>query len=194
MDTNSVFAALKARFGEAVRELVTASPDPAIVVDKAKLHEICQALATERDFSFDYLASVSGLDLTDRFFIVYHLVSLRYRVRLVLKVEVPANDTTIDTVSDIWPAANWHEREQYDLFGFTFRGHPDMRRILLPEDWVGHPLRKDYMFPDSYHGISAHRPNPLEQLAAKDAREHPVAAPPPPPVPTTTPTPTPKPS
>ena len=105
---------------------------------------------------------------------------MRHHVRLVLKAEVPYTDTHIDTVSDLWPAANWHEREQFDMFGFDFVGHPDLTHLLLPTDWVGHPLRKDYKFPDEYHGISAHRPSLLDQFAAKDAAERPPAPPTPP--------------
>jgi len=176
METAAVFAHLKEKFGEAVRELVPPNADPVIVIDKARVHDICRELRDARALAFDYLISLSGLDLTDRLFMVYHLGSLTHHQRLTLKAELSYADAVIDTVSDLWPAANWHEREQYDMFGITFAGHPDLRRILLPEDWVGHPLRKDYKFPDGYHGITATRPSPLEQFAAQDAAQNPSLA------------------
>jgi len=94
------------------------------------------------------------VDRLDRFEVVYHLASLSHGHRIVLKAIVPRDDPHIASVAAIYPTANWHERETYDLMGIVFDGHPDLRRILLPDDWEGHPLRKDYVFPESYHGIS----------------------------------------
>ncbi|MBI3593015.1 MAG: NADH-quinone oxidoreductase subunit C, partial [Nitrospirae bacterium] len=97
---------------------------------------------------FNYLEDLCGVDYhgkkEPRFEVVYHLYSLRHRHMLRIKAEVPEDDCAIESVVDIWAGANWHERECYDMFGVTFRGHPDHRRILMPEDWAGHPLRKDY--------------------------------------------------
>ena len=92
--------------------------------------------------------------------LIYHLCSLRHKHRLVLKVRLPRwQDGTegrlpeVPSVAGVWSTANWHEREVFDLCGVRFTGHPDLRRILCPEDWAGHPLRKDYRVPDEYHGI-----------------------------------------
>jgi NADH-quinone oxidoreductase subunit C len=89
---------------------------------------------------------VTAVDPSDGYLVVvYRLTSRTLRAAIFLKAKVAYDDAVIDTVSDLWPAAIWQEREVYDLFGITFTGHPDLRRILLPDDWVGHPLRKDYV-------------------------------------------------
>ena len=89
----------------------------------------------------------------DNLAVVYHLYSYVHHHKLVVKVVVPKSNPVVKTVSDVWAAAEWHEREAYDLVGMTFEGHPDLRRILLPEDWEGHPLRKDYKVPEFYKGM-----------------------------------------
>ena len=96
-----------------------------------------------------------------KFEVVYHLFSYTHRHALVLKVGVPRDNARLATVSTVWRAALWQEREIFDLLGVDFEGHPDLRRILLPEDWVGHPLRKDYVEPTEYHGISTKRESML---------------------------------
>jgi NADH-quinone oxidoreductase subunit C len=93
--------------------------------------------------------------------VVYHLFSYRHRHAVVLKVGVARDNPRLATVSTVWRAAIWQEREIFDLLGVDFVGHPDLRRILLPEDWVGHPLRKDYVEPTEYHGISTKRESML---------------------------------
>jgi len=87
---------------------------------------------------------VDRFPMEPRFEVNYHLLSLDRRERLRLKLRVAGNDPTVPSVTSIWPTANWHERENFDLFGIHFEGHPDLRRILMPDDWEGHPLRKDY--------------------------------------------------
>jgi NADH-quinone oxidoreductase subunit C len=110
------------------------------------------------------LRCISSLDLVseDKLACVYDLMSVgtdplgelvRQTTEFAVRVVVERTDPVIPSVADVWPAADWHEREAYDLMGITFSGHPDLRRILCPEDWVGHPLRKDYEFPLEYHGI-----------------------------------------
>ncbi len=89
--------------------------------------------------------------------VVYHLFSYRHRHAVVVKAAASRDAPTLPTVSTVWRAAIWQEREIFDLLGVVFTGHPDLRRILLPEDWVGHPLRKDYVEPTEYHGISTKR-------------------------------------
>ncbi len=107
---------------------------------------ICHALRDE--FSFERLSGLTAVDywpqLTPRFHVVYQLHSLSRNVRLELRVPVNEADPCLPTIENIYPNANWHERETWDMFGIRFEGHSDLRRILMPEDWVGYPLRKDY--------------------------------------------------
>ncbi|HOM05330.1 MAG TPA: NADH-quinone oxidoreductase subunit C, partial [Candidatus Kapabacteria bacterium] len=102
---------------------------------------------------FDYLVNLSGVDEKDKFIVVYHLFSLQHKHRIALKVYLDRENPHVPTVERVWRSANWHEREAYDMFGIVFDGHSDLRRILCPYDWEGHPLRKDYKTPDYYKGI-----------------------------------------
>jgi NADH-quinone oxidoreductase subunit C len=177
MDAAVIRENLAQRFGDGVGEVTLDAPDPFIFVSAGQLVEIARFLHDEPGYEFDYLAAVTAVDRGDTLQVVYHLLSIEYRHALVLKVEVPRDRAAVPTVSPIWPAANWHEREQYDLMGVTFTGHPDLRRILLPDDWVGHPLRKDYVEPREYHGISHERPALLDRLKAADAELRPLPKP-----------------
>ena len=112
---------------------------------------IGKLLRDSAETNYNYLSDVTCVDRLgvmaegeDRFEILYNLYSMGTFNRFRLKARVSEDDTTIDTVEVVWPAANWNEREVYDLFGITFNNHSDLRRILMPDDWVGHPLRKDY--------------------------------------------------
>ena len=117
----------------------------ALIISLDKLPDVMQIL---RDtFSFRYLIDLTALDFhpaEPRFQVVYHLWSHQDGRLMRIKASVEGNPPTVPTVTHLWSSANWHERECYDLFGIVFNGHPDLRRILLPEDWEGHPLRKDY--------------------------------------------------
>ena len=113
----------------------------------ADLPVVARALRERPDLRFDFLAELTAADYhprEPRFELVYLLVSLEHRRRLRLKIRLPGNDARVATVTGVWPCANWLEREVWDLFGIVFDGHPDPRRLLMPEDWEGFPLRKDY--------------------------------------------------
>jgi NADH-quinone oxidoreductase subunit C len=104
-------------------------------------------MKSDPDLAFTYLSDVTGVDrfpIEPRFELNYHLLSLSKRERIRLRVRVSGQDPVIDSVVSVWPTANWHEREIFDLFGVRFSGHPNLKRLFLPEDWEGHPLRKDY--------------------------------------------------
>lgn len=116
--------------------------DGILEVDCGKLHDAASDLC---DLGFDLLGWCTAVDREDHFEMVYRLRSRTLHVGMFLKCQVPHDKPEIASLTDLWPAANWHEREVYDLFGITFTGHPDMRRIFLPPDWNGHPLRKDYV-------------------------------------------------
>jgi NADH-quinone oxidoreductase subunit C len=118
-----------------------------IYVSRDELPAVARVLREGPDPRFDFLAELTAVDFwpqEPRFELVYLLVSIERRARLRLKVRLAGGDAHIATVSGIWPAANWLEREVWDLFGIAFDGHPDPRRLLMPEDWEGYPLRKDY--------------------------------------------------
>ena len=164
MTTVDTLALLADRFGVAVHP---AAMDPVAVVSPEKLVEVCAFLRDDPRLRFDLLNDLAFVDYLEpdtkkaakagfepHVEVVYHLSSFaRPGARLTLKVILPRESPTVPTVSHLWPTADWHEREAFDLGGVTFVGHPDPRRLLLADDWVGHPLRKDYEFPAEYHGI-----------------------------------------
>lgn len=102
------------------------------------------AAASLKDLGFERFDMVTAVDRGENFEMVYRLSSAKFGIGMFLKTEVSRDEAVVETLTDLWPAANWQEREVYDLMGIEFRGHPDLRRILLPDDWEGHPLRKDY--------------------------------------------------
>jgi NADH-quinone oxidoreductase subunit C len=119
-----------------------------------RLSEVCKFLRDDPRFSFDSLMCQSGVDYGDGTLgSVYHLCSTGLGHKIVLRVVVPKEKPSVPSVANVWASAGWMERETYDLFGIVFEGHPDLRRILLPDDWVGYPLRKDYRPPDTYNGM-----------------------------------------
>jgi NADH-quinone oxidoreductase subunit C len=128
---------------------------PHVAVAAAAWPEIARYLKDEPELAFDMLRCLTGLDYPDRaqMCACYDLHSFRHNHQFAVKAYTQRDDPHIPSVASLWPAADWHEREAYDLFGIIFDGHPDLRRILLADDWVGFPLRKDYEFPREYHGI-----------------------------------------
>lgn len=129
-----------------VRQVGEAVRDHTLIVPVASLVDVCRFLRDDPELDFAMLSWVGGVDRlpqAPRFEVVYSLLSLSQVQRLTLKVLVSEEQPRVPTVVDIWPTANWHERETYDFYGIEFTGHPDLTRILLPEDWVGWPLRKD---------------------------------------------------
>ncbi|MDH4070742.1 MAG: NADH-quinone oxidoreductase subunit C [Ignavibacteria bacterium] len=130
------------------------SGDPSILVPPDRILDVSRFLRDDDRMAFDSLMCLSGVDYTGgRMGVVYHLDSMTKRHKVTLKVEVSDDQPECQSVESVWKTANWHEREAFDLFGIRFAGHPDLRRILLPDDWVGHPLRKDYELPEYYRGM-----------------------------------------
>jgi NADH-quinone oxidoreductase subunit D len=149
---------LRAALGQAVLEYQDTLLDPVIVVRSEQLRAVCRFLRDEPDLRMDTLRLMTGIDRPpETQEVVYHLVSLPHHHTIVLRVRTPREQPRVPSVHDLWPVANWFEREAYDLMGIEFEGHPDLRRLLLPVDWVGHPLRKDYVYPTEYHGIPKDR-------------------------------------
>ena len=131
-----------------VTEVITAHGEITVVVPREHIADACSFLKKSTDGRFDFLSDLCGVDRgaeeEPRFEVNYHLFSTTKYHRLRLKVLLNEEDPHVPTVTGVWRTANWHERETYDLFGVIFDGHPDLRRILLPEDWQGHALRKDF--------------------------------------------------
>jgi len=140
--------------------------DPYFQVEPQAIVEVCRYLRDDPESKFEVLSDLTAVDLPkeNKLQVVYHLFSYSHRHAMVLKADLPREEPHISTVENVWEAANWFEREVFDLFGVNFEGHSDLRRILLPEDWVGHPLRKDYVEQEEYDGISTQREPLVEKL------------------------------
>jgi NADH-quinone oxidoreductase subunit C len=154
MNAQEISDRLKEKFGDNIIELVTEPPsDPYIIIKPDNLVELALFLRDDEEMLFDYLNNLSGIDYVDNLCVVYHLYSIKLKHRLVLKIKLDKENAVVPSVERVWKTANWHEREAWDMFGIKFEGHPNLIRILSPYDWEGHPLRKDYVTPEFYHGI-----------------------------------------
>jgi NADH-quinone oxidoreductase subunit C len=147
VDAASIIAALQVSLpGVSLVEEPTLDR-PTLVVPRERLVEVGRALRDTPGLLFQVLTEVTAVDWwpsEPRYVVVYHLLSLRHQLLLRLKVRLSNDDPHVSTLSGVWPSANWLEREVWDLFGVVFEGHPDLRRLMMPDDWEGHPLRKDY--------------------------------------------------
>ena len=146
-EKHPVVQKLKAWNARAVAEVIEFRGETTVVVPREHLRGACEFLASDSALRFSYLSDLTVVDrfpIEPRFELNYHLLSLDRRERLRLRVRLDGSDATAPSIVSVWPTANWHERENYDLFGVRFEGHPALTRILLPDDWEGHPLRKDY--------------------------------------------------
>jgi NADH-quinone oxidoreductase subunit C len=142
--------AVRGKFGEAVLEVVEHRGETTIMLPPEKLPAVAKFLRDHPALRYDSMADLTAVDWLERvprYDVVYHLLSVQTRavIRLKTRVGQPGEEhPAVPSITGIWPSANWFEREVYDLFGITFTSHPDLRRILMPEDWTSHPLRKDY--------------------------------------------------
>jgi NADH-quinone oxidoreductase subunit C len=164
MTSADIVRRLRDRFGDQIGSFDDAAKDPSVVVAPAAVGDVCRHLKEDPALAFDALSNLSGVDYPKEGVIrvVYHLYSYRHRHAIVLKVGADRDAPVVRSVSEVWRAANWLEREVFDLLGVHFEGHPDLRRLLMPEDWPGHPLRKDFVEPEEYHGIRTSRESLLK--------------------------------
>jgi len=164
LDAPAIQARLAAQFGAAIGAVAGKGRDASVTVPAEQLPEVARFLKTDPELFFDCLSNLSGVDYPkeNAIQVVYHLHSYRHRHWIVLKVNAHRDDPRVPTVCDVWRHAEWQEREVFDLLGVDFTGHPDMRRLLMPEDWPGHPLRKDFVEPEEYHGIATSRESLLK--------------------------------
>ena len=195
MQPQAIWQALRDKFGpEAVGDFTEAIPagseadaalgkkdyrprDAFFVLPASSLREVMTHLRDDPATKFDFLNCITGVDYPlegelaphapeDTIAVVYHLYSYTHRHSLVLKTFLPRATPRVPTISDVWPVADWHERETYDLFGVIFTGHPDLRRIMLPEEFEGHPLLKDYVERPTVMGIPTTRYSALGLLGS----------------------------
>jgi NADH-quinone oxidoreductase subunit C len=173
MTSAEIIDVVEQKFGPTIKAKKADALDPFVVIDPAYLLEFCRFLKEDSRLQFDILNCISGVDYLEldpkkapkagfdpHLEVVYHLSSFTKKHRFTFKVILPRwrDDKPgalpgVPSVTGLWQTADWHEREVYDLSGVWFTGHPNLTRILLADDWVGHPLRKDYEFPLEYHGI-----------------------------------------
>lgn len=173
MTPAEIVAVLEQKFGTRIKSKNLDALDPFVVIEPGDLLEFCRFLKDDERLQFDLLNCISGVDYLEpdpkkapkagfdpHLEVVYHLSSFQKRHRFTFKLILPrwkdnkaGELPEVPSVASLWRTADWHEREVYDLSGVLFTGHPDLTRILLADDWVGHPLRKDYEFPLEYHGI-----------------------------------------
>ena len=168
MDAKAIHERLAGKFADKVTgaNLEVASPFAVVAADA--IVEVAGFCKSDPGLAFDNLMCLSAVDYPKetppRMEVVYHLLSYRHAHTFALKVHLPRESPSVPTVEGIWGVANWHEREAYDMFGIVFAGHSDPRRILLPDDWIGHPLRKDWQDPDFYNGMHV---KPTAQMAER---------------------------
>lgn len=162
MGFDEIKGLLLEKFGsDVIMDIQTGGLQPALIIKPELIVPVCEELRDNKHTWFDFLSCLTGVDHgveSNKFSVVYHLASIPHKHQLVLKVIIDhdrnsATLPTFITVSEVWKTAEWHEREAFDLLGIQFEGHPDLRRILLPDDWEGYPLRKDYIAAEEYKGI-----------------------------------------
>jgi len=142
-----VLEKLKAQFSDAILESNEFRDELTVVVPKERIAEVCRFLKFDAELRYDLLADLCGIDMytpVKRFGVLYNLYSLKNKHRFRVKTFTEEDDPKVPTVTGVWATANWHERETYDMFGILFTGHPDLRRIYMPEEFEHHPLRKDF--------------------------------------------------
>lgn len=171
MNIEEIHQRLATNFGSAIRELKAGVKDPWIEVAPEEIAKVCEFLRSDPELKFEALNDLTGADWLEtdskkktpcepHVEVVYHLYSYSLKHRCKLKVKLPrwkggvaGELPEVPSVASVWGIADWHEREAYDLVGIRFTNHPNLKRILCPEDWEGHALRKDYEFPLEYHGV-----------------------------------------
>jgi NADH-quinone oxidoreductase subunit C len=147
LEQNPIIAKIRGWRSEAIAGLVSFRGELTVVVPREHIRAIAEFMISDANLKFNFLSDLSAMDrfpIEPRFELNYHLLSLSRRDTIRLRVRVPGEDPVVESVVSVWPTANWQEREIFDLFGVRFNGHPNLKRIMLPDDWEGFPLRKDY--------------------------------------------------
>jgi len=169
VEGKAIIAAIRERLGDAVLADGSEAKEPYVLVTRDKVLDVLAFLRDSPELAFDHLMCVTGVDLMGLaekpdLRCIWHLASYRHRHEFEVRVDVPRDDPVVPSATGLWPAADWLEREAYDLLGIKFSGHPDLRRLLLPEEWVGHPLRKDFKEGDQALGFPTTRRMLIDQI------------------------------
>jgi NADH-quinone oxidoreductase subunit C len=166
MQAQEIYAVLEHEFPGKVSDFMGEALEPYLRVDGTSIVDVCRFLRDRGGMDFEVLSDLTAVDWPkeEKIQVVYHLFSYTHNHQIVLKVDLPRDNPKIATIESVWKVANWFEREVYDLFGVIFENHSDLRRIMLPEDWIGYPLRKDYVEQEEYDGISTQRAPLVEKL------------------------------
>jgi len=168
VDAKAIHERLTGRFGEKITGANLETASPFAVVATEAIVDVAEFCKSDPDLAFDNLMCLAGADYPKetppRFEVVYQLLSYEHGHTFALKVHLPRENPAVASLENLWGVANWHEREAYDMFGIAFTGHSDLRRMLLPDDWVGHPLRKDWQDPEFYNGMHV---KPTAQMAER---------------------------
>ncbi len=152
-----IYYKLRELFGQDVLDFSDTAIDPIITINPALNLDILKYLKESEEFMFSYLMCLTGVDRNENIEIVYHIYSVKLNTKLTIKTKLEVNNLNIKSINMLWKGSDWMEREIFDLLGVVFIDHPNLKRILLPEDWVGYPLRKDYVFPKDYQGMNNER-------------------------------------
>lgn len=155
MTSREIVSTVQEKFGAKITAALPDDKHPRFHCNAADWREIALFLRTEQSLQFDWLQNLAGIDYVadNKLCVEYDFYSFDLKHIIAVKVYCPRDNPHVPSVCDIWRAADWQEREAFDMYGIIFDGHPDLRRILCADDWVGYPLRKDYVFPREYHGI-----------------------------------------
>ncbi len=182
MDARAIFDRVAAQFGDAVYDYKPGvvgndktnkgfiNRDNEFKCKAERLVEVMTFLRDDAELRMDFLMCLTGVDYIKEKLLqsVYHLFSYPLRHQICVKVDLPRDKPEVPSVVGVWITADWNEREQYDLLGIIYTGHPDLRRLLMPDDWVGHPMRKDYKEAEMYRDMPTSRYSPLEMLSVYD--------------------------
>ncbi|TMA28325.1 MAG: NADH-quinone oxidoreductase subunit C [Deltaproteobacteria bacterium] len=170
MTFEEIHQRLAAKFGDRIGPLAPANKDAFAPVQTPAIVEICEFLKTDPELAFDCLINLSSVDWPkkNQIEVVYHFWSYQKQHSFIVKCLLDRAKPELPSVTSVWNAANWLEREQFDLMGVVFTDHPDLRRIMLPDDWVGNPLRKDYAEQPEWHNITTTRESPLDGFVRLD--------------------------
>lgn len=158
MHQEEIYQKLILQFSDRIQNIQKNITDFVITISVDIVAKVLEKLRDDPELAFNTMMCISGVDTGETYRVVYHLYSMKNNHKVVINIELSRENPHIPTAAHLWRSAEWFEREVFDMFGIIFDGHPDLRRILCPEDWEGYPLRKDYKVQEFYHGMRVSYP------------------------------------